>query len=97
MANCYSDATHIRNLIIQKDIENINYIIKSTNSNKEIVSKLYTYGTIIQVINSINKWNSIKSLCPNCNNETLFKQYINCWIKEGLISPYAIKDILINT
>ena len=47
MANCYSDATHIRNLIIQKDIENINYIIKSTNSNKEIVSKLYTYGTII--------------------------------------------------
>ena len=76
MANCYSDATHIRNLIIQKDIENINYIIKSTNSNKEIVSKLYTYGTIIQVINSINKWNSIKSLCPNYNNEILFEQYI---------------------
>lgn len=91
MSNAYSDATFIRNNLINNDIMNINDMCTEIHRSfpnlsifviKECVVNLYGYGTYNQIIETV-------ILLVRCK---LFKEYV-LQHKYGIhISPYAIEE-----
>jgi hypothetical protein len=61
MSNAYSDATHLRNMQIQQDINTLCSRLPDGHAQKQLVIQLQGYGTADMIINTIRLWNKCNS------------------------------------